>query len=516
MKKFILFILTIIGLGIVGLTVARPVQASCSGTLIQVISRDVNGTLLPAVHFVIHRQLTDPDGDPYLGSSIKSGVTDSHGLASYCTTVSAPYAVNFYEHNRTYGNRVIWYDSMTINGDTVVAEARISYLQVIIRDANGTLLKNVHFDIYIQDYDADGNPIIGEDRINQAELVSSSYTTGAAGVERAYLGAGKYVVRIHGTGTKYFFLWEQDIRNSRSTGVTYRLGTLRVELLDGLGALLKNRTFSLYEQDFDARGSPIYGELIAANLQIGSTGKYDAYLPEGTYALKIPSSIASMTYSSWKIRTQRHTLTTRTFQMSGLRVIINENGELKKNARFHIGIQGTDANGAPAVADDIYSSTTGELGYKDVFLKPGRYALIYGTNRVYFLDVFASNFTTVNWPINTTVRPKNGVALTNPIANQLTIKRTTNANLRSLTTVRKRIGYTYAVAIRSIARRYRVSFTYKTADLQALGVSPSKLRIAYYNSQLKRWALVGTLNTSRKQISIQALSRGTFTLVAIR
>jgi hypothetical protein len=516
MKKTLLLATTAVSLGLFGMFAAQPAYAACtdSQTEIHVITRDVNGTLLPGVDYVLHKELTDPDSQPYLGAKIKSGTTDAGGQSTTCvSTAYAPYAINFYEYNKSYGNRVLWSDSMTVADGVITAELRFSYLNVTIRNGAGGLLKNMSFDIYEQAYDVDGFPIVDEDKINEAKLVHTNYTTGEAGRVRAYLGAGKYVVRIHGTGTSYFYLWEQDVEDSASTTLVYKLGTLRVVLEDGLGGLLKNRFFDLYTQDYDVRGKPIVGDLIASNLKVGTSGKYDAYLPEGKYALKIPGSISDSTYSSWRINVKDELLTTRTYRLSGLRVIIRNDDGLVKNARYTIGLQGTDAAGNPVVRQNVFTGTTGELGYQDVYLVPGRYVLVYGTNRVYFLDVFETRFTTVDWPRLITYRPRKGVILDSPIPNQLTVKSVRNAVFRGLPTIKHRVGKTFKVNIRHSVKPYAMSFTYQLSVLREQGINPNKLRIAYYNSKTKEWSLVGRNSTSRKRVSVSLSTPGTLTLV---
>lgn len=519
MTKKLLVAVFAVGFSMVVGFAAAPAQAACreNETTIQVVSRDVNGTLLPGVNYVVHGQNTNPDGQPYLGASIASGKTDAGGQSAACVrSDAAPFAVNFYEYNASYGNRILWSESLATAGQTVTAEVRLSYLRVIVRDGESGLLKNVKYDVFVQAYDVDGSPIVDENKINQAKLVSDKYNTGASGELRSYLGAGKYVVRVHGTGSSYFYLWEQDVANTAATTLEYKLGTLRVVLEDGLGALMKNRTFDLYTQDFDVRENPIYGNLISANLDVGSTGKYDAYLPPGSYALKIPGSLPGVAYSSWRIKVESETLTKREYRLSGLRIIIKDDSEkLVKNAKFDIGIQGTDAVGAPALKQNILSATTGELGYSDAYLTPGRYVLTYGTGRVYNLDVFENRFTVVDWPGSVIIR-RQEVTLTNPIANRLTLKGIADAAVRGLKSYKKRMSKTYRVDVQRIVKPYTLSFSYSASDVRSKKVDPAKLRIAYYNPKTKKWSIIGRNNTKLQRVSTSVSVPGTFLLVSTK
>ena len=514
------FFLTIAAMsGLFSILAAQPAQAACreDETTIQVVARDVNGTLLSGINYVVHGQNTNPDGQPYLGASLTSGKTDAGGQSAACVRPDlAPFAVNFYEYHASYGNRVLWNDSLVTVGQTITAEIRLSYLRVVVRDGENTLLKNVKYDVFVQAYDVDGAPIVDENKINQAKLVSDKYNTGATGEVRSYLGAGKYVVRIHGTGSSYFYLWEQDVTNTTPTTLEYKLGTLRVVLEDGLGTLIKNRTFDLYEQDFDVRDNPIYGDLIVNNLNVGSAGKYDAYLPPGSYALKIPGSISGVTYSSWRIKVESEMLTIREYRLSGLRIIIKDDADkLLTNARFDVGIQETNAVGAPALKNNIYSANTGELGYNDVYLTPGRYVLTYGTNRVYNLDVFENRFTVVDWPGTVTIQ-RQEVTLTNPVVNRLTLKNVKAAAIRGVKNLKKTISKAYRVDVQRLIKPYTIIFPYNVKVLRSRGIDPAKMRIAYYNPKTKKWTVIGRNNTKLQRVSVSVSAPGTFRLVATK
>jgi hypothetical protein len=519
MKKSISFLVAVtVALGIaLGVFSVQPAGAACEdeGTTFRIISRDVSGTLLPGIQYAIHAENTNPDGNPYLGASIKTGTTDAGGQATFCTTATGPFAVNFYEYSASYGNYVVWSSQLSASGQTLIAEARMSYLSVIVRDGEGGLIKNVKYDVFVQAYDVDGSPIIDETALQRAKLVSDKYNTGADGEDRSYLGAGKYVVRIHGTGSTYFTLWEQNVANAAATTLDYRLGTLRVVLEDGLGGLIKDRKFDLYTQDYDVREKPIFGTLVASKLDVGSAGKYDAYVPPGTYALKITGSISGVVYSSWGIKVKSETLTKREYKLSGLRIILKENNKLAKNVAFDIGMQDTDAVGAPALKQNIYSGNTGELGYSDIYLAPGKYVLSYGTNRVYNLDVFENRFTVVDWPNVVTIR-RQEMTLTNPVVNRLTLKGIADAIVRGISKVKARVSKTYRVDVQRILKPYTVSLAYSASSLRARGYNPAKVRIAYYNPKTKSWSLIGRNNTKLQRVSTSVSGAGTFVLVVTK
>lgn len=495
-----------------------------SGKKVQfyVVTRDTDGVLAPNINFVIYQQNTNPDGLPYLGGALATSKTDEGGQAVLCANKSDTglYAVKFYEYSSNYGYKIVWNESIT-HQDSVnySLEVRLNYMRVIIRDAEGELLKDRLFDIYVQEYDVDGHPIIGENRLNQEKLVSDKYNTGVTGAIRAYLNPGVYVLRIHGTGNTYFYLWEQKVQEGVAKSIEYRLGTLRVVFEDALAYLLKDRNFSAYLQAYDAHNQPIIGTSLGTSFSTGSSGRTDLYLPTGTYALRIPGSQADSYFSKWKVLSKNETLTRLTYRLATLRVIIKSNsGELLTNQNYSIGEQGTDAVGNPAVKKVLKTSNTGVLGYDDLYLAPRKYVFIYGTNKVYNIELFENQITIIDWPRAFSLRPNpGGIMLLNPFANNtLTIRNVASPRVTGIPNIKQNFGNAYQVLAAKINKAYTVALFYTKKGLPARGINASKLRLAFYNSITKQWRLVGTNTVAQERVVAVLNAPGTLTLVELR
>lgn len=526
MKRTLLLVIPLVIFGLFGhRTPAEAITCTSSQLLFTIISRDAEGRLVPGINFAVVHQNTDPDGRPYVGPTLATGKTDVAGVWELCVRNDvAPYAVKFYEYSPDYGYFVLWQQGIGIplleaTATGFIAEVRMSNLRVIVRDAEGGLVKRTKFDVYVQAYDVDGSPIVDETKINQAKLVSSNYNTGEAGVVRAYLVAGTYVVRIHGTGNNtYFYLWEQRVTSQAVTELEYRLGTLRVILEDGFGSVLKNRKFSIYQQAYDVRSQAILGTLVASDLDVGTTGKYDAYLPTGTYALKVPSSLGDAFYNVWKISVQNEKLTTRTYNLSGLRIILRDaSGALARNVSFSIASQTTDAFGRPVVDRSLISKSTGEVGYSDIFLTPGTYVLVYGTNRLYQLAVFENQFTTVDWPKQITFRPRSGTTVRSPLSNQnISVRALQTASIRGLAGFRTTLGKPVQVRADRVPQPFNVTLSYSAETLKAKSTTANKVRIAFYDARRRAWRYVGRNDPAKRQATAAMRDTGTFVLVAVK
>lgn len=502
----------------------RVAQAACktNTTPFQIITRDANGVLQAGINFVIYQQLSNPDGGFYFGTSVLgSGKTDAGGQSAIlCVSSSkAPYGVKIYETNSTYGYFTIWDAEISTVGSTRTVDHRMSGLNVIMRNAEGKVIKNAKFDVYLQSFDVDGQPIIDETKLYQDKLISSGLTTGDYGARNIFLSAGHYVIRVHATGgQKYFYLWNQVVDSGAITTLDYKLSTLRSILEDGYGKLLKNQTLSIYQQSYDVRDNPIIGDLVASNLNTGSTGAVDAYVPAGAYALKIKSTYSNGYFYKWKVTAVDQQLTVTTYRLSGFRIILRDNaGGLATNAKFSIGTQQIDALGRPALGTTILSNvSTGSLGYADVYLPHSTYVLTYNGKRLYQLDVNENLFTKVDWPRLIILRPRAEVELSTPFANKNLTFRARSMPTVKLAKFATSVSGAYRVAASSITKPYTIVFRYNQAMLDKKKTTAEKIRIAFYNDRTKKWQYVGKNYPTKSRASVAMAAIGTYVLVAVK
>ncbi|MBU0597374.1 hypothetical protein KKF61_00070 [Patescibacteria group bacterium] len=543
MRKYlplsISLVLIIFGIAI-ALGIPQPAKtdtADCgeNNILFEIISRDAQGVIVPGVKYHIYQQNRDPYQNPYLGSRVASGTTDEGGQAATCINKSSgvsEYAVKLYQYADIYGYRSIWNEDMAGSagsegvGGYYLCDVYLSYMHVTFRDAAGNLLKDVNFDIYVQDYDADGTPIVSEDRLNQEKLIYSNYTTGATGETKVYLASkqywpqgGVYVFRIHGTGTSYIYLWGKDIPNGLSNDIEYRLGTIKVVQEDAYGRLLYNRKFSIYNQTYDAHGNPAYGDLIANDLDVGTLGYYDVYLPAGDYAFRFPSSINNDYFTKWEITSRDGAYRRFVYRLSILRThIYNDQHQLLTNQSYKLGLQGTDAAGNPGVQSILTTSNTEDLGYDELYLVPRKYALLYNDDIVYNVEVFENQPTIIDYPWAMSMRPAGGeLALTTPLANEtLTLRPLPAADVRGISIRKQNVGTPFQVRANEELQPYTVVFFYNKDVLRTRGIDGNKLRIAFYNSRTGRWSLVGNIYYDLWRLSATVRDPGIYTLIEIK
>lgn len=522
MKKIHIFALLVLT-GVLAANRLSFAATTCTSTTnpMRIVIRDADGVLQPNINYIVYQQLTNPDGGFYFGTTaLATGKTDAGGQDLACLDPKKqPYALKIYESNATYGYFAMWSNQLTTLDNVIKAELRMSSLYVLMRDAEGNVIKNQKFDVYVQSFDVNNQPIVDETKLNQDKLVVSDINTGEFGARHVYLGPGYYVVRVHATGGKtYFYIWNQKVEDGKVARLDYKLSTLRAILEDGYASVVKNQKLSLYTQKYDVRGKPIVGDLVAADLSTESTGKVDAYIPANVYALKIPATNQNSYYYNWKIVVSSEELTTTTYRLSGFRVIIRDDkGRLARNSKFDIGTQKTDALGKPVVNTTILrGQSTGEPGFLDLYLIPDTYVLIYGDKRLYNLDVYDNQFTKVDWPRTVSLRPQSEVELSNPFGNAgLTLRRRSLPRVK-LPNFKTNLSKAYRIQAPSIQKPYTVIFTYRDQTLKQKNTKADKVRIAFYNEVTKTWRYVGRNTPSRHQAKATLKEKGTIVLVAIK
>jgi len=522
MKRiFLLPIALLIMLGGFFVTPNHAAAAVCPSNTnaIRVVTRDWNGELLPGMNVQVVNKLTNPDGDPYLGPSVLAqATTDAGGQTSVLCVPSAraPYAIKVYQKNPTFGYSTYWDIYEGGNTEISTVDVMLGGFQVIFRDAQGTLLKDIVFDVFLQSFDIDGKAIIDVTKLNADKLVASDFNTRAFGNAFVYLTPGSYVIRVHGTGNSYFYLWNQEVNAEEETYVEYLMGTMRFVFEDGFGRIVKNQKFTIHKQGKDVRGNPYLGTVVAANLSTGEIGKYDAHLPKGTYALSI-SGTGGSRYKSYNYRIAPEEYKYITYRMSGVRIVLRgADGDLARNTRFSFASQTRDALGRPIVKTTLVRSrTTGEAGYVDVYVPAGEYMMVVGTQRLTQIDVFDKQFTSVDWPRTITFRPSAELSVVTPIANtNFIVRRMSPRTLPSYLGAVQRVTGVYKVTAENYRRSAYVVMTASQSNLEKFDVRASRLKMAYYNARTKRWSFVGRRYSSARQVRANIPAPGYVTLVA--
>lgn len=252
------------------------------------------------------------------------------------------------------------------------AEQCEAYVTVITRDSDNNIVKNIPWQIYKQNRDADNNPIKGS-------LIISS-NTGEAAMSTVKFDPSRYTdnefaIKIYQLNSEAGEYWYWNINLGCGSKYTHevKLSSLRVILRDTSGEALKNYSFQLYTQKYDVDGNPIIDETVSTSLTTGDTAVKELYLAPGSYILKVPAIGGRFTYTKYvDISESQRTLFD--YKLSNVDVTIRDgNGILLTGRNFDIYTQKADIDGKPIIGDHLGRYDTGNTGVYGIFLPSDTY-----------------------------------------------------------------------------------------------------------------------------------------------
>ena len=238
---------------------------------------------VPDVYFNIYKQERDYGGNYVLGSRITGGKMNDSGHQLVGIKMSSNWnmqiAIEYYVANKPNEKFVVW-DKMIVAQESRTIYLPFSSVSIVLKEANGGLLKNFKFDVYSAVTDVLGAKFA--DR-----KLYSSQTTGVTGEKKYYLAPGNYVVKIqypevkNVAPTEYSF----QIATQKRTYVDYRLSNIKIAVKDG--DTWKNKTeFKLYKKQ-EILNETAYQEI--GKFNTGTNYKM-LYLPNGDYKIEFKGS----------------------------------------------------------------------------------------------------------------------------------------------------------------------------------------------------------------------------------
>ncbi|MCK5460160.1 hypothetical protein KAI52_03530 [Candidatus Parcubacteria bacterium] len=239
---------------------------------VKIFFRSVNGDILKDKKFTVYSRNIELNECACDKEKILSLSTGSEG----CEIVHLPegrYTVEI----PTIQKLSISRDFYIISKERTTFDYTISNLTVVLRGSDDSLLVKKKFEIYNQSSDIDHNIILGE-RIG-------SYDTGVNGSKNIILSPGVYVIKFFGDAKQAYYMYNQEIIESESKFIEYRLSSLKISFVNKSenGKFNKIRT-TVYEQELDTNNQKILGKKIYSFV-INSGDYKNLYLPNRQYAL---------------------------------------------------------------------------------------------------------------------------------------------------------------------------------------------------------------------------------------
>lgn len=266
-----------------------PSEGNCqNNSNLTVLLRSYSGKTVTGLKFELYEQNTDAYGIPIAGKKVGGGTFDNSGryVLTFKPDPRKTYALKVWDKRSDRGEFWFFDSTRFVCGYDRAITKTLPILEVVLRDAQGVLKRNYNFSLYMQEYDADNNPVL-----ESSNLIANLKTdnTGTASVYVAPYNTyvpgqtGFYAVSLKDSNgnTENFY----NLRVSEDKDYTFEsiLSGLSGELRDAKDNILANRSLGLYEQKSNG-GLLLLGQKLLS-LKTDSSGKYQFEYPAGTYAL---------------------------------------------------------------------------------------------------------------------------------------------------------------------------------------------------------------------------------------
>lgn len=262
-------------------------ESSCSEySTLALYFKTISGTAIADLKYELYEQSADSlTGYPVAGEKVSSGSTNDSGYASkkFKPDSRIYYALKVYEKKSDVGESWFWNAVHFDCGEDRSVTKLIPALNIVLRDPSGNLKRNFSFNLYQEQYDADGSPIR-----TSSSLVSSLKTSDSGSVslfvapDHLYLPGKKGNYLISDSKGSYVISGLR-VQEGKDTLFDYRFAGLNLQATASKQPL-SSRDITIYSQDGNKAGKALLSS------SIDSSGSLSLEYPAGTYAVSVEDS----------------------------------------------------------------------------------------------------------------------------------------------------------------------------------------------------------------------------------
>jgi hypothetical protein len=367
--------------------------ACAEAVLVELKTTSIGGEVLADMNFELYTQIIDANGQDTAGSLVFAGKTDISGKASksFAPDPRKKYALKIYSYNKGVGE--YWYmDEFRFQcGADMMIEKSLPAINLVLRKADNSLVKNKKFSLYTQKTDADNNPIK-----EKQDLVSSSFSSSEEGLARIFVGPahptnekknGLYVLEVLGENNKIYTKYDIKVESDIDTELQFIFSELLLQVFQGNGQVAANTPVSAYKQTSNASGAYSLGGLEMSGVT-DANGFIRFPLPSGFYAITM-KDIFKKDIVFYRQRVAEGKKTSRSVKLNMTRVsAYDAGGRLLPNTSFKIYSLKEDEKGRFMRLGQIGGLKTPANGYLDFSIVEGPYLLTVASGKSEYGEVY--------------------------------------------------------------------------------------------------------------------------------
>ncbi len=357
----------------------QPEAGACEAeTHLKIVARNLSGDYIPGIHFELFSQTKDANNQPIADKKILSGTINNDGEANLTFHPSPlkKYILKMYDKNSNAGE--FWfYDniSFTCGADKEIVKY-LPAMHIILRTADGDLLKNHKFSIYTQRTDIDGRPI------KEKKDLVASLSTSDQGKAVIYLApkhpynpekSGVYALTTSGTEKGQFIVYGLEISSSTDLLEEYVLSDIVLTVKDAAGRLQAGASLEFYEQNTDTEGNYVLGKRLRS-LKLDDNGRAKIEYPHGYYAVALKDGAGQKNiFYNVHIKDQKRTEKELTVNLSRFSVLDTKGNRLTEKISVVIYRLDKEKEGEYKRGKKLKTLKIGADGWAEISLSPGPY-----------------------------------------------------------------------------------------------------------------------------------------------
>lgn len=247
---------------------------------------------------------------------------------------------------------------------------------VTVRDAHGVFLRDIKLAWHREGRDPNNQPYLNGRAVAAGVTGLGGQWTGCVPRSGDPLALNIYSYQADKT---FQILWSNDLTaNDTSVTAAVTFGTLDVILRNGEGVAMRNTLFDLFREQRDVNGTLIFDATtqIATKLSTGSTGSTTLRLGQGTFVIRVASSLANRPIVRSGLVVGTGQAAVADLRLDTLRVVVVDGiGRPQNKFRFSLYTPGPSGQQV-LIGRPLLTTRTNTAGTKDLLLPAGTYNVI--------------------------------------------------------------------------------------------------------------------------------------------
>ena len=340
---------------------------------LEILVKNLDREPIPDMEYQFYEQTTNASGYPTAGEEVLDGRIGETGrlVKVFNPDPLKKYALKIYQENEEVGE--FWYYNIDFEcGEDKTLRKYLPAVNFVLRDGDGSLLRDKDFSVYTQKIDVDGNPV------KEREDLVAKLKTSEKGLVTLYLAPdhpfndhkkGIYVFVSEMNGKEYV-AYDIKVNSEKDVDFEYTFSDLVIKLKDARDNELTEKDFEVYNQEFNFQGQKSLGEEVFSS-QTDSAGESVFDYPAGTYAIKIEDDLGK-DYIFWDARIKDRERSYKKINTNLTRVKMSS----ASDARVNIYELKEDTSSIYYKGDRLGRESIASPGFTDLILKPNPYLFV--------------------------------------------------------------------------------------------------------------------------------------------